>query len=107
MGCATEEGGIKKAEPIVFALEFYKEDNKVYPDKLDDLVPLYIDRIPFQFKNECTFYSNGIDGQSYAFEYVIQGSSARLNCYYEEIGEWMVFGSGGCMPLEYYKENSP
>lgn len=107
MGCATEAGGIKKAEPIIVALEVYKEDNGAYPEKLKDLVPSYVNRIPIQFQTDCAFYNNGLDGQSFKFEYVIQGSSGNSNCYYEEINEWMVFDSGGCIPYEYLFEDSP
>jgi len=106
MGGPTEVGGRKKANAIIAALELYKEDIGFFPEQLKDLSPDYVNRIPFQFQNDCTYYSNGVDGKSFTFEYVIRGTSDNWNCYYPELNEWMVWDSG-CMPLVLIQENSP
>jgi len=102
----SEEGGQVQAEIIVDALESYNEDHGFYPERLKDLSPAYVKRIPLQFQNDCTRYGNGIDGEKYVFEYVIRGTADDWNCYYPEIDDWMVWDSV-CVPLEIIKENSP
>jgi hypothetical protein len=42
----TRERAIIKTEPVIAALERYKNENTGYPEKLDDLVGIYISEIP-------------------------------------------------------------
>ena len=79
----------KKGDEIVRIIEKYKMDNNRYPENLDVLIPIYIDKNPEYFynhKKSKMFYNKSKNG--YILEYFIDGD--RMNSYRSEYKKWTV-----------------
>lgn len=79
----------KTAEPIIAALEEYKENTGSYPESLKELTPLYIDRIPtsqMAWFDEPYYYKK--EGNNYELSF---RSGNEESCFYTGNGNWEIY----------------
>ncbi len=80
-----EKLGSEKAEPILVAIQNYKEKEGSFPAGLDDLTPDYIFTIPKPDLRHTYCYDRREDGESFTLAFVPKG---------EAIGDgWYVYSS--------------
>lgn len=65
----TREEGIEKAKPLLDALESYRADHAVYPDKLEDLKGNYILELPRIQRMGSSEYHYEKRGETYQFSF--------------------------------------
>jgi hypothetical protein len=90
---ASIKRGIEKSKPIFVALEEYRKDHNKFPEKLEDLVPEYLSRVPrpaWRFRYRYQVYENG---QTYTIAHIIRGDADDWNCYTSDTKEWVVHDS--------------
>ncbi len=85
------EKGYKLSEPIIAALERYKADHGIYPEKIDELVPDYLSTLPVSTDEVDFFYSK--TGESYSFSFHYIGPGTNSCTYTPEAKDWRCFGA--------------
>ena len=98
MDAPTERSGSKKAEPILLALQRYKEKETSYPSTLDKLIPDYISSIPKPSFRQQYCYFRSLDGKFYLLAFIPRGTSVigyQWYYYDSESDQWTGEGSGG------------
>ncbi len=84
------ERGYALSEPVIAALEEYKEDNGVYPEALAELAPNYLPAVPKK-NDELDFsYSSTGDSFTFSFHYVGPGMNT---CAYTPEKQWQCSGA--------------
>lgn len=76
-------------QPILDALQRYRQKEGAYPSNLDALVPNYIDQIPRMLNGEVPKYER--TSSSYALAYSYAGRALYL-CQYKPESRWECFG---------------
>ena len=92
----SQRSGERKAERLISALTQYKQDNRLYPHSMDNLIPNYVKRIPragWQY-NYC--YYRRDDGQSFTLAFIPRGEVDGWHVYSSKLGRWVTTDS------EYY-----
>jgi hypothetical protein len=83
------EKGYQVCEPVIQALEKYRQQKAAYPKKLAHLAPDYLADVPTKVNDEMINYSN--EGTSYklSFSYIGPGIN---NCVYTPEDKWSCVG---------------
>ncbi len=84
--------GIRQGNEIVSAIEKHYRDTNRYPDKLDELVPIYMNKIPLTLTGQEYEYKflgpDSVWGQPYILLFRVQ-TKKNTNCsYVQRFVEW-------------------
>lgn len=82
--------GYAASEPVIAALEQYKADNGVYPEKLAELVPDYLSTVPTKDDVLDFSYSRTEDSFVFSFHYIGPGMNT---CTYTPEEKWQCSGA--------------
>jgi hypothetical protein len=85
------EQGYAFSEPIIAALEAYKNDHGSYPEDLDQLAPDYLPVAPVA--PDDLDYSYSSDGPTYSFSFHYRGPGLNTCTYESEAEEWDCSGA--------------
>ncbi|MGI5056716.1 hypothetical protein [Treponema socranskii] len=83
-----EQKAIDRGNLIIYALGAYYKDNGVYPESLEDLTPVYLDKIPRPG------LSDGLNFRT-KFQYIKWPKSFRINFRYDMFSEFYYESSEG------------
>jgi len=75
---AEVQATIRVGDTIVAALKNYKENNQVYPESLDDLVPKYLASVPLAARGEEWGYSSFDRGLEFSLSYDWGGNDVAI-----------------------------
>jgi hypothetical protein len=84
------ERGYAALDPIIKALEQYRNDKGTYPELLDELVPDYIPDIPKEVNDESIFYAKTGGSFALSFHYLGPGMNT---CTYTPEKQWQCSGA--------------
>jgi hypothetical protein len=84
------EKGYAASEPVIAALDQYRADHGVYPEKLAGLVPEYLLVAPT--KTDELDFSYSSTGESYSFSFHYRGPGLNT-CSYTPEEEWKCSGA--------------
>jgi hypothetical protein len=91
---ASSNAGQRNAQPIIQALETYKNDVGIYPTSLNLLQPKYINKIPKpDWRQEYQYYlysSDDINYDIYKLEFRLGKSADDWDCYDSYSKSWQV-----------------
>jgi hypothetical protein len=79
------------ADPLIAGLERFKQDKGSYPDKLAELVPVYVRSLPPETNNIALFnYTR--KGETYNLDFSYSGPGINW-CVYHPGGKWSCGGA--------------
>ena len=84
------ERGYAASEPVIAALEEYRAEHGVYPEKLAELVPDYLPVAPTRTEELDFSYSSTGDGYTFSFHYLGPGMNT---CTYRPEAAWDCSGA--------------
>jgi hypothetical protein len=88
------ESGMQQGDEIVAAIEKYYSETNRYPDKLDELVPVYLNEIPLTITGERFEYRH-VRPQVYFLSFLLQRQARRFACtYMGDLKAWECSGTG-------------
>ena len=82
------ESGQSRAEPILAAIERYRQDNGVYPALLQELVPGYIGAIPKTVTGRNYEYQLDTSAGGYMLCYQLASQKRVTCCYLPGLSFW-------------------